>query len=240
MSLALMSAWNKTCEMYREGCNLYGSCVADYDPREGTISAENGAQDLVSGTTASLVAMDYRADEINILNCGDSRTIVLADKSSKHDSDVNTKFYVDFATRDHKPSDENEIKRLRSGKASGLNYSEPECSLSRYWITVGDYQYSVSRSLEGTQATSKGIVSDADVTKLNICQLVPDETTRGAIVIGSDGLFDVISDQEVAVQMVQMMKNDFLADKAAKELCQLALKKGSSDNISVIIIYFSL
>jgi serine/threonine protein phosphatase PrpC len=245
LSKGLNSAWDKTCETYREGCNILGSCIAEYDPREGIILAENGSKDLVSGTTASVVAMDFRSDEITVLNCGDSRTIILTDVPAKPNTIFYRPSHVHFATRDHSPSDENEIMRLRAGKDNGFDYAEPECSLSRHYLTVGDYQYAVSRSLEGTLATSKGVISDADVTKLNISQIVPEVpdgtgTVNGAIVIGTDGLFDVMSDEEVAGQIVNMMKTGVPADDASKELYHRALKKGSSDNISIIVIYFSL
>lgn len=238
----MISAWNLTCQTYRDGCNTLGSCTAEYDSREGIIFAENGSKDLISGTTASIVAVDYTSDEISVLNCGDSRTMILTDITAKqkHDNDFDTPSYVHFVTRDHTPSDEYEIKRLREGKESGLDYSEPECSLSRYWINVGDFKYSVSRSLEGTMISRRGIVSDADVVKLKLSQIIPDGVANGAIAIGTDGLFDVMSDHEVAGQIVNMIKNQVPASVTAKELYHMALKKGSSDNISIIVIYFSL
>jgi serine/threonine protein phosphatase PrpC len=233
-SQALVSAWNKTCETYRDGCSLYGSCVADYDPREGIIFAEHGAKDLVAGTTASIIAMDHETGSVTILNCGDSRTIIFSDMPVQSCNTLHSSSYIHFATRDHKPSDEHEMRRLREGKVDG--YAQPECSLSRYWITVGDYQYAVSRSLEGRVATESGIISDADITQLNLSKIMPDGFTYGAVVVATDGLFDVMSDQEVASVLIQMMKDGMQADEASKVLCMLAHKKGSSDNISVIIV----
>lgn len=240
LSQCLISAWNKTCESYRESCTSLDSCTAQYNPREGIILADNGSKNLVSGTTASVVAVDCRSDVITILNCGDSRTIIFTDAPMNSFTNFNLPSNVHFASRDHKPSDEYEIRRLREGKDRGMDFSQPECSLSRYWLTVGDYQYAVSRSLEGTLATSKGIISDADMTTLNLSLMVPDGTKKGAIAIGSDGLFDVMSNQEVAQQVMKMMKSGTQADDAAKELYHIALRKGSTDNISIILIYFSI
>ena len=45
---SLVSAWNKTCEAYRESCTSLDYCIAEYDPRECIILAENGSKDLVS------------------------------------------------------------------------------------------------------------------------------------------------------------------------------------------------
>lgn len=69
---------------------------------------------------------------------------------------------VVFETRDHSPDDEKEIQRLKRGREQGYDYSIPQCSMSQSWMQIGDYQYALCRSLEGSYVTSKGIVSDPD------------------------------------------------------------------------------
>jgi protein phosphatase 2C family protein 2/3 len=59
------------------------------------------------------------------------------------------------------------------------------------------------------------------------------------MVMASDGLWDVLNGVEAAATV----RRAFVALKsptaAAEELCQLALKLGSSDNVTVIIVQFS-
>jgi serine/threonine protein phosphatase PrpC len=210
--LALEAAWETACDTYRHGC-LDENCIADYDPYEGTLEANTGSSDLVAGTTASLVAI--QDGTMVVLNCGDSRSLLFGADGK-----------VSFATRDHSP--DAEIKRLSCDPA----YSTPKCSLSRWYLSVGDYQYAVARSLEGPFATSKGIVSDPDVTSIPI-------TTEGILIVASDGLFEVMDNEEVGRDVTQFRAEGNSAGDAAKKLCSLAVEKGTSDNVSVVVVYLS-
>ena len=156
LSQAVQSAWEMTCDTYKEGCSIYGECVADYDQREGILMAGTGSKDLVAGTTASIGALSMNVDdkdELIVLNCGDSRTLIVREARDKL-----LKSFVHFVTKDHSPKCKSEAERLKKGIKEGLDYSVPQCSVNRWWLRVGDYQYAVSRNLEGNFVTSKGIV----------------------------------------------------------------------------------
>lgn len=232
---ALESAWDETCETYKEGCTIYGSCVADYDPREGVLLAGTGSKDWVAGTTASIAAFSSQNDrnELVVLNCGDSRTLIVGEPKDKSMSQS----YLHFATQDHSPKSESEYYRLQTGKESGLDYSLPQCSVNRWWIKVGDYQYAVSRSLEGEFASSKGIVSDADVEVLDLSRLVQ-LRNDASLVIASDGLFEVYDNEFIAKEVATMRGEGTSAKDVAKQLCLMALEKGTTDNVSVVVWYF--
>lgn len=233
---ALENSWEITCDTYRNGCDESGECVADYDPIEGILYAETGSRDLfVAGTTATIAAIPMGiTNEVTILNCGDSRTLVVGEPKSPN---VDTTSVVLFETRDHSPDDELEIKRLTQGKAEGLDYSIPQCFMtSGSYMVVGDYQYALCRSLEGSYVTSKGIVSDPDVTTLNLGRLLADRQ-HCALVLACDGLFEVMSNEEVGREVVRMRGEGYKAGDIAKNLCGQALKKGSYDNLSVVIVY---
>jgi serine/threonine protein phosphatase PrpC len=150
--------------------------------------------------------------------------------------DADGESIVAFVTRDHSPDDEIEIKRLAEGMERGLDYSIPQCSMNSSFMRVGDYQYALCRSLEGSYVTSKGIVSDPDVTTLNISSIL-EERHNCALVLACDGLFEVMSNEEVGNDVVRMRKQGYKAGEVAKNLCGMALKKGSYDNISVIVIF---
>ena len=135
---------------------------------------------------------------------------------------------LSIALPDHTP--EREMGRLKAGKEQGLDYSIPQCSVSRWWLSVGDYQYAVGRSLEGLFATSKGIVSLPDTTMV---QAEP----GFAIVCASDGLWEVMDSGEVAHVVSTVRSRGTSAGDAAKTICSMAIDKGTSDNVSAVIVY---
>lgn len=172
-------------------------------------------------------------NELTVLNCGDSRTLVVGQPTSPELGDS----VVAFETRDHSPDDEIEIERLERGKEMGLDYSVPVCSItSGSYMVVGDYQYALCRSLEGSYVTSKGIVSDPDVTTVNLASALADRQ-KCALVLACDGLFEVMSNEEVGREVVRMRGEGYKAGDIAKNLCGQALKKGSYDNLSVVVVY---
>jgi serine/threonine protein phosphatase PrpC len=128
---------------------------------------------------------------------------------------------------DHTP--EVEMERFLQGQA--LNYSKPICRMSRWQLKVGEYIYMVSRSLEGQFATSKGVISDPDITTLQV------QGVDTILVVASDGLWEVMDSQEVVRDVTRMKQRGVSAANAAKNLCAMALEKGSSDNVSVVVVY---
>lgn len=211
---ALELAWETTCDTYRGGCDTMGNCLAEYDAVEGILLANTAAADIVAGTTASVAAI--QGTDITILNCGDSRTLLVANNGN-----------VEFVSKDHSPYEE--LDRLLEGSDAGLDYSIPECSFGKWYMPMGELTYAVSRSLEGSYVTSKGIISDPDVTSLR--------SIPGVLVIASDGLFEVMDNAQVARQAARIKRRGIGASEAAKLLCAMAFDKGTSDNVSVVVVY---
>jgi serine/threonine protein phosphatase PrpC len=116
------------------------------------------------------------------------------------------------------------------------NFANPQCSMNKYWLKIGDYRYALSRSLEGSLATSKGIISKSDLFTINLEDLAMSRT-HGIIIQASDGLFEVLDNEEVAKNAVAIRKEGLSAQECAKILCQMAVKKNTSDNVSVVVIY---
>ena len=58
------------------------------------------------------------------------------------------------------------------------------------------------------------------------------------LVIASDGLWDVVSGTEAVTRARSAFSLGKTASEAAEELCDLALKLGSSDNVTVVIVQF--
>jgi serine/threonine protein phosphatase PrpC len=232
LQLALDISWDLACDSYRNTCLSDDGieCVAKYDAREGILYAGTGSTDLVAGTTATVAALALNEDgiisQLVVLNCGDSRTLVVGEPVE------GKRNYVRFKTRDHSPSCSKEGERLRANP----NYSDPQCSMNKYWLTVGDYRYAVSRSLEGPLPTLKGITSESDIFIVNLADMAS-TMTHGMIIQASDGLFEVLDNEEVGRYAVETRKRGLSPTDCAHHLCDLAKKKGTSDNVTVTIVY---
>ena len=215
---ALLNAWDDICQAYQRQCLDDELCVAEYDPREGVLMADTGSEGLSAGTTTSIMAVDETNGQLVTLNCGDSRSMV-----------VNSEGRVQLVTRDHTPQTEEE--RLIQGIADGLDYSLPKCTFSKWTISAGGYEFAVGRSLEGPLVTSKGIVNDADISKTTIA---PGEI----LVSATDGLWEVMDSEEVALVLQKMRYQQRMnARDAARTLCSMAIRKGTLDNVSVVVVY---
>lgn len=214
---ALLDSWDRICQSYQQQCIDEEECIADYDASEGVLMANTGSETLIAGTTASVMALDEITGELVTLNCGDSRSMVVTSNGK-----------VQLVTQDHTPQTEEE--RLMQGVSAGLEYSLPKCRISKWTIAAGRYEYSVGRSLEGPFATSKGIVSDADISKTSIA---PGEI----LVSATDGLWEVMDSEEVALDLYKMRQQGHNAKDAARSLCSMALKKGAADNVSAVVVY---
>lgn len=214
----LDGAWNMCCDAYRESCLGEDECIAEYDPVEGLLKAYTGSEDAVGGTTATVLALDQQTSVLAVLNCGDSRGIVM-DSTGR----------MVFQTTDHTPRQE--LDRLTAGAKQGLGYSIPECRVGQWIVKVGIYEYAVARSLEGPFVSSKGITSLADVS---VMQAEPGMTA----LVATDGLWEVIDSAEACQIVISMKEQDRSAGDAAKVLCSLAYERASNDNISVVVVYF--
>jgi serine/threonine protein phosphatase PrpC len=213
----LDTAWNQCCEEYRTYCQTAEECIAEYDDVEGILKAYTGFNNVTSGTTATMLALDQQSGLLTLLNCGDSRGLVI---------DPNGQLI--FQTSDHTP--QSELERLKAGVQQGLTYSVPECSLGQWIVKVGPFQYKLGRALEGSLITSFGITSLADFSVL------PAEAGMIAMV-ATDGLWEVMDSAEVSRVLTKMKKQNMSASDAAKSLCAMAYNKASNDNISIVVVF---
>ena len=164
-----------------------------------------------------LILIGYKSgcDEyINIFNVGDSRCILCHNNIAVP------------LTKDHKPMFPEEKRRLE--KLGGKIYFDG----SDYRIK----ELSVSRSF-GDLDSEPFLTADPDIFRYKI------DKSDKFIVLGCDGLYDCLSDTDIVNYILnECYDQDFKRrnndDKIAKKLAELAIKKGSMDNITVIIIFF--
>jgi serine/threonine protein phosphatase PrpC len=169
------------------------------------------------GSTCLIVEQFQKGggEYLNIINVGDSRCII-CDKDNM----------AIPLTKDHKPSWPEEFHRINKiGGAvnfDGYDYRVKDLSLSR---SIGD------------------ISAEPEVTaKPEIFRRKLDHDKF--IVLGCDGLWDVLSNSDV-VNFVLHNAYDMSGggklvakDNIAKKLADLAIAKGSMDNVTVIVAFF--
>ncbi|KZV39787.1 putative protein phosphatase 2C 51 [Dorcoceras hygrometricum] len=167
-----------------------------------------GAEVATLGSTAVVAVVGD--DEVVVANCGDSRAVMYRGGVAVQLSD------------DHKPNRPDELERIENSGGKVVNWN--------------------GHRILGVLATSRSIepeVKTTDRTEL-------DEL----LILASDGLWDVVSN-DVACQVARRCLNGEFnpksvskddearrnrASEAAAYLADLAIGRGSSDNISVVVV----
>lgn len=172
-----------------------------------------------AGSTA-LILITYTinsVDYMNILNLGDCRAVLCRNNLGI------------ILTKDHKPSFPEEIYRIHQlgGKITfdGIDWRIQDLSVSR---AFGDLD-------------AKPYVSHIpDIYKYRL------DKDDKFIVMACDGLWDVVDCQDAVNFILKMYYDEttkaVMADQKiniATELAKYAIKKGSTDNVSVIVIFLN-
>ena len=162
-----------------------------------------------TGSTALVTLMINNGAEVWVANVGDSRAVLVAQSGT-----------ASALTLDHKPVLPDEKARIVS--SGGFVYMER-----------ANGALAVSRAMGDQDLKSFGVIAAPDVASVD---------TRGsvAMIMATDGLWDVVSNEEagglVAHVAHAMMLLPTWPQIAADSLLNLALGRGSRDNVSVIVI----
>ena len=176
----------------------------------------------VMGSTA-LLAQIYKYSDtknrIQIINVGDCRAVLC----SKYNIGIPL-------SKDHKPNTLEEFDRLTKmgGKITQLPGDDPR---------IGGL--SVSRSMGDVDG--KPYVSHQP----EIFDYEIDQEDK-FLIVGCDGLWDVFDNQTAVYYVLNEMKNEYkynivtnsIKNNIAKKLATEAIKRGSTDNISCMILFF--
>ena len=202
-------------EMFVE---VYEKFLKVNDPTEAARKAFNQIdEDLClkmnanSGTTATVV---YIKDEyLYVSNCGDSRAII----HTPYDTEPTTRLTIDH--RPSNPSERERITRLK-GRFDGNYVNNPR---------RGSFKIGVTRSL-GDKYFKPLLtpIPDSTITMLG------DEYIT--IVVACDGIWDVLSDEEV----MEIANSGISSQEAADKIIEEAYDVGSNDNMTVIVIHLEL
>jgi len=175
-----------------------------------------------------LIAVEFKHNEkrmINIINTGDSRGVMC-------------RYRVAIPlTVDHKPSFPDERRRIE--KLGGrVRYDGHDWRID---------DLSVSRAF-GDKSSEKYITNKPDIYQYHITN------NDWFIILGCDGLWDSMDNQE-AVNFVlekcydsnynqlssynpNTSNGEHIENNIARELAEFAIKRGSTDNVTVIVVFF--
>ncbi len=180
------------------------------------------AESTPSGSTAIFVFMPHYPETytstrfIHVANCGDSRAIITNGKQADQ-------LTLDHDLMDLKPSELERIEesglqmkngRIFSAKFGGLNM----CRTLGNWAHTGD---------KITHKGHRGAVSGTpDIFTVPV--LKSDEK----LIIACDGVYDVLKGDEIA----ELISYTESPEHCSKLIMDEAIRKGSTDNISVIVV----
>ena len=205
---------------------------------------ENGEIKDPSGS-CGIIAM-IKNNKLIIANVGDSRLVIYKNKK------------ISFFTEDHKPDTEIEKKRIEL--AGGKIYQTPSLfplyqngkKIDIPWRVLPG-RLSVSRTFGDIEAKEEKfggmknvIVALPDITEIEL------NNEYNLIIMGCDGIFDVLSNEEllecIYIVLKEKKMTEFIKDEDYHELCgdfasiiiKCALAKDSFDNVSCIVIALNL
>ena len=124
-------------------------------------------------------------------------------------------------TRDHTAMDDQERIRVQRSGTAFIHWRKGSWRIGRAGIQV-------TRSLGDMDLKQCGVSADPEVL---VCECTSEDSF---IILGSDGLWDVISNQEAVQYVHDTVKHP---DMCAKRLANEALTRGSQDNVTVIVAF---
>lgn len=156
-------------------------------------------------------------DHVILFNVGDSRTILINENEEKT---------VVFASKDHKPDDPVETARINA--AGGFVTLPPKTYIPR---VMG--QLALSRAFGDFQLKMKDVAQDKQPVVVDPDVTIIDRKKLTHIVVGSDGVFDDLTNEQVA--QFATSKSGTI-EKRTHDLLRKSLSAGSQDNMAAIVI----
>ncbi|KAL5814356.1 hypothetical protein ACOSQ3_025148 [Xanthoceras sorbifolium] len=200
------------------GFEFWGEVMAaSFEKMDGEVSSgEAEWAETVKSVGSTAVVVMVGEEELVVANCGDSRAVLYRGGVALP------------LTRDHKPDRPDEKERVEAAGGRVIDWNG-----SRVLGVLA-----TSRSI-GDQYLKPYVISEPEVTARERTE------SDDFIIIATDGLWDVVSN-EFACEVVRRYLNGQLKMRARKEvsgaegaallLAELAMARGSRDNISVLVV----
>jgi serine/threonine protein phosphatase PrpC len=170
---------------------------------------------------------------IHCANAGDARIVLSSSTSDSNSSNNSTAVRL---THDHKATDPAEVSRIQS--SGGMMLRGRVLGVLAVARSLGDH--GLKEFVIGRPFLSSTVIS---VEGIGTEPLGKDAlfTNGEFLIVACDGLWDVMEDQE-AVDLVRSFVGDAASvkkkrEKAAEYLVEEALRRGSTDNITVIVYW---
>jgi len=177
----------------------------------------NQNPDDKSGSTAISCLID--SERVYFLNVGDSRGILVSNEGR-----------ILLATKDHKPSDQAERQRIQeAGGTVLIQRVNGSLAVSR---ALGDFEYKNNPNRRPDQQL---VSPEPEISYYNRTKI---DETIAFIVLACDGIWDVMTNEELATFILGRMHVIDDLTEIANNVLDMCLFKGSKDNMSLIIIAF--
>jgi serine/threonine protein phosphatase PrpC len=186
----------------------------------------------LSGSTCTTLIINL--EKIICANLGDSRAVLAKYEKGAYNA-------IDLS-RDHKPSDPDEMKRilLKGGRIRPFYDEELKKYLGpeRVWLNNSDIPgLAMTRSLGDKVAHSVGVISEPEIRKYEF------NGNEKFIILASDGIWEYIDSDECVNIVKDFYENDMDAIGALNSLVKQAFNRWKSmeesiDDITAIIIFF--
>jgi serine/threonine protein phosphatase PrpC len=180
----------------------------------------------MSGTTATFSVVKKIDNQyyVSICNIGDSFTLVLKKQKNDNEENMEQNMNLSFTSKEHKPSDDDERERIvRYGGQVLMNRVNGGLAVSR---AFGDRDYK-----KGSESNPNGslVISVPDVTDV-MCD-------EGDVIVH---ICDGITERNTIDEIVKLISDNIDNHKDLAVLCSVvcieALKSGSTDNLSCMIL----
>jgi len=209
------------CAEHTNGKDIPSAIKAAIAGLEKNWTAKALQDDLIDGTTACIAIIDQ--DKLTIANVGDSEAVLCRGGKAVALSEI------------HNPQkNKKELERIRNegGILVRDRVGHPKyagafsLALSR---TIGDLPFKHEKFTEGSPS---GVNADPSVNTLH---LRPEDDF---LIIACDGVWDVLSHDDAVRFCLQRLTETDDPQKVAEDLVGEAYRKGSTDNISALIVTF--
>lgn len=157
-----------------------------------------------SGTT--LICVLIKGSTLYCANVGDSRALVARQINDNINNTSTGRHWMSIAlSRDHKPDDKTEGVRILQNNGRVESYQDENgnpVGPARVWLKNQDLPgLAMSRSMGDAVASSVGVIAEPEILEFQLT------TEDKFIIIGSDGVFEFLSNEEVVKIIVPYWKS---------------------------------
>lgn len=187
----------------------------------------------ISGTTLTIAVV--RGTHLTVANVGDSRVVVITKRTTESGKDT---FHIVPLSIDHTPDLEAEKARILAagGRVFGVKYPDGSTGPDRVWLGKVDAPgLAMSRSVGDKLVHGVGVISTPEYLERDILE------EDVALLVASDGLWNVLSDEEVVKHVMSSRDASGAVGLLLREARIRWLTSGSCDTVddtTIMLAYF--